>query len=273
MPDAFPNALPTHACHVAYLLKVVTAKILVNLMKNCFDKLLLCGRDDVQTLGFSKTAGSRMSSPRHAPEEHAHNLDDWPIHQGRTGRTCSWSVVLNRSGKCRVFPMRHSRCSVVLNHGSQCRMCPVRHVRCWNVKLNHGKKCCMYGSELNHFWSLCERHMTKRNSFHSVACWWVHVKEIQFTDCLLSGHTGESIIITQYLFEAISMHWRRSHILQIVIRRNHTTMLQVRCWFVYGHSHLWTLVLDLKVAILSIGTQRCWRGCCNRCSWIVRSVT
>ena len=51
MPDASPNAFSTHTRHVAYLLKVVTAQLPINLMKNCFDKLLRRGRDDVQTLG------------------------------------------------------------------------------------------------------------------------------------------------------------------------------------------------------------------------------
>ena len=32
MPDASPNALSTHTCHVAWLLKIVTAQLLINLM-------------------------------------------------------------------------------------------------------------------------------------------------------------------------------------------------------------------------------------------------
>ena len=60
----------------------------------------------------------------------------------------------------------------------------------------------------------------------------IHVKEIQLMNCILSGHTetcirtnkilashcsqgncrsGKSVVITQYLLEAISMHWRHAH--------------------------------------------------------------
>ena len=106
MPDASPIALSTHTCRVAKLLKVVTAQILDNLMKNCFDKLLRRGRDDVQTLG-SLGALDRLDiwNIDDFPDSlqlrdldcllhdlhlrNMHDLDDWPVHQGRRGRTCS----------------------------------------------------------------------------------------------------------------------------------------------------------------------------------------
>ena len=40
MPDTSPQALSIHTCHVAYLLKIITAQLLIiKLMKNCFERL------------------------------------------------------------------------------------------------------------------------------------------------------------------------------------------------------------------------------------------
>ena len=45
MPDASPNAFSTHTCHKAQLLNIVTALLLIKLVKSCFDKIHRRKRD------------------------------------------------------------------------------------------------------------------------------------------------------------------------------------------------------------------------------------
>ena len=40
MPNTSPTAFSTHTCHVACLLKILTAQLfIIKLMKNCFERL------------------------------------------------------------------------------------------------------------------------------------------------------------------------------------------------------------------------------------------
>ena len=47
MPDTSPQAFSARTCHVACLLKILTAKLfIIKLMKNCFDRLNFRKTDD-----------------------------------------------------------------------------------------------------------------------------------------------------------------------------------------------------------------------------------
>ena len=84
MPDTSPQALSTHTCHVAYLLKIITAQLLIiKLMKNCFDSLDFRNIDNF----FNSLQLRDLDCLLHNLHlRNMHDLDDWPVHKRRRGR-------------------------------------------------------------------------------------------------------------------------------------------------------------------------------------------